>query len=143
MTKAKKKPSKSKSHQIQFRWNEKNEVTGKALENMMWYQANDKNYVSIGQLLAEALNHFSGTRIPKRASTLDILSRLDKMEAHIEKTSQELAAVLLNALGNMDLSQYVHVDSRKTLEDDLGDAIPQDVYKQMFSGVQGRSFEVD
>lgn len=143
MTKAKNKPSKSKSHQIQFRWNEDSELTGAALRNLDWYKANDENYKSVGQLLAEALNQYSGTPIPKRASSIDIMKRLSDIETSIERTSQELANVLLNALGNMDLSQYVHVGSNTTLQDDLGSAIPQDVYKQMFNGVQGREFEVD
>ena len=143
MTKAKKKPSKSKSHQIQFRWNEENELTGTALENLEWYKSHDKNFKSVGQLLAESLNKYRGTPIPKRASSIDIMKRLSDIESSIERTSQELANVLLNALGNMDLSQYVHVGSNTTLQDDLGNAIPQDVYQQMFNGVQGRQFDVD
>lgn len=43
----------------------------------------------------------------------------------------------------MDLSAYRHSDTGRSVLEDLGDTLSTEVYDQMFSGVQGQTFDVD
>lgn len=137
MTAAKRNPSKSTSHNVQFRWNEKDELGRAALIELDAYPKDKRS-----QVMAEALLAFHGKKLPNRAKTADILQKLERLESQIQRSQQELADMLFNALRGMDLSAYVREDG-KTLEQDLGAVIPNEVYEQMFNSVQGKSFEVD
>lgn len=137
MTAAKYGESKSTSHNIQFRWNERDEWARAALEEISQYPKAQR-----GQVMAEALLAFRGRKVPIRAKTAEILLKLERLESRIERSQQELAELLVNALQGLDLSQYARPGGQ-TLEDDLGAVIPQDVYNQMFKGVQGKSFEIE
>lgn len=137
MTAAKNGKGKSTSHNIQFRWNEKDELGRAALIELEAYPKDKRS-----QAMAEAILAYHGKKLPNRAKTADILQKLERLESQIERSQQELASILLNALQGIDLSAYVRPDG-KTLEQDLGAVIPSEVYEQMFSGVQGKTFEVD
>lgn len=137
MTAAKRGKSKSTSHNIQFRWNEKDELGRAALVELESYPKDKRS-----QAMAEALIAFRGKKLPTRAKTADILQKLERLEATIERSQQELATMLFNALQGLDLSAYARPDGQ-TLEQELGSIIPTEVYEQMFSGVQGKTFEVE
>lgn len=145
MTRAKKSESKSTSVNIQFRWNWSNELGKKALAALDWYKGNDDNFQSVAQLLAEALIKFreGKSAIPKRAATADILAKLERIESKIDSSREEMYEAISQAFQNIDPSQYINRDSQRTLEDDLGEAIPEEFYNEMFRGVQGKRFDVD
>lgn len=141
MTRAKHKPSKSTSHLIQFRWNEKDEWAMQALEELEHREKKDKDFTSRGRFFADAVLNFIGRPIPRRSTLAEVSAKLDRVLDQQAEFGNLLIAAIQN--GGIDPAKYINPENGHSLQDDLGEQIPQDVYEQMFSGVQGKKFDVD
>lgn len=144
MTRAKRGKSKSTARHIQFNWNSKDEVCRAALDVLDRYKVKYPTEERLtATLLAEALIAFDGKELPKRATQAAILTKLERLEVQIEQSQAQMHDLIINALRNLDLSQYVNVSSNRTIEDDLGELIPEHVYENIIQDVQGKTFDVD
>ena len=140
MTKAKNGEGKSTSELIQFRWNHKDELMHTAWETIKEYKK-DPHYESLGQFFAEAVLAFRGRSLPNRSTIAKLAAKIDR----VIENQNEMGNMLISAIqnGGLDLSNYVNPANGHSLQDDLGEQIPQNVYEEMFSGVQGKTFDVD
>lgn len=140
MTRAKHKPSESTSHLIQFRWNEKDEWAMQALEEFE-RRKKEPDFKSAGRYFAEAVLYFVGRPIPRRSTLAEVSAKLDRVLDQQAEFGNLLIVAIQN--GGIDPAKYINPENGHSLQDDLGEQIPQDVYEQMFSGVQGKKFDVD
>ena len=126
---------------IQFRWNSQlYQQEAKALKIVNGYLQENPDLLP-RTLFADmaVFYHDNGVKPETRNSQKDIMVKLTRLEKLVESSSAELRDLVLTALNGIDLSAYRDTNGR-SLEDELGDTLDQDVYATIFKGVQAKTF---
>ncbi len=132
-----------KTTRIQFRWNPDYKAEGDEGEALRIRQEYLDSGDSDRDLFKNALIAFRGKKVVKSGNNRDVMRALGRLEEKIDQQSIELNDLIVKALQGIDLSQYMHHSTGRTMAEELGSRVPETVYQQMFQSVESEDFEVD
>lgn len=137
------KPKQDNTIHIQFRWNTEYTEEGDEAEALKILQ----DYINQGDTPREVFRHaliaFKGKKIAKQGTQREVLRALNRIEEKIDQQRIEMNEMLAQALQGMDLSQYVHHETHRSMAEELGSRMPESVYNQMFQSIEAEDFDID
>lgn len=132
-----------KTTRIQFRWNPDYKQEGDEAEALRIRQEYLDGGDTDRDLFKNALLAFYGKKVVKSGNNRDVMRALVRLEEKIDQQSIELNDLIVKALQGIDMSQYTHRDTGRSMAEELGSRVPETVYQQMFQSIESESFEVD
>lgn len=131
-----------KAH-IQFRLNPDSPYTGEIEKKALKiYEHHLAQGVLPRQLFTEALLNLGDAPLPERSSLTQVAKTLKRVERKLDEQHAAMQQLIIEALRNLDLAGYVNHQGR-TIADDLGDKIPESVYRTMFDSSHAQEFDTD
>lgn len=105
-----------------------------------WFKQRERG-VSDKDLITFAINQLDGKNITS-ANQQAMMRKLSRIEDKIDQQSAFLYEQVWNVLQGIDLGSYVHTSTGRSIQQELGDKLPPEAYKQVLETMKGEEFDV-
>lgn len=98
---------------------------------------------TITEALVALWEKYQGEKLPERTTLQGISSKLARLERRLDSGFSSLETMLLQALSGIDLSSYRNESTGRTMQDEIGDLMPETFLASLHSASSGKSFDDD